>query len=124
MIYLPLTGINNYISSSAGEDTRQPLSAEEPFSCSSPFPLGISEHTYSVSLLPGAYEWVIVVWRKEETFWGPEGFLGMYYTPSDSTRPGAVLVEQGKEVSGIDITVDFAQMGVLPPELEDIIKSL
>lgn len=88
---------------------------------SEPFPLGASTYEYSVSLAPGTYQWVIVVWRAQGKFWGPEGYLGMYTATPDSTRPGEVAVVQGRALGGIDMAVDFARMGELPPEVEEML---
>lgn len=94
---------------------------------SDPIPLGVSAHGYTVSLAPGTYEWVIVVWRPAGKFWGPdvfpEGYLGMYTSPSDTTRPGQVVVQQAKVSAGINIAVDFAHMGEVPPEIEEILQT-
>jgi len=89
---------------------------------SDPIPIGVSEYEYTVSLEPGMYEWIIVVWRKEGGFWGPESLLGMYYAASDTTHPGAVQIEPGGQVIGIDIVADFEKLGVLPPEVEEAIQ--
>ena len=91
---------------------------------SDPLPLETPACEYTVSLPPGTYEWVIVVWRKEGTFWGPESLIGTYCAGSDTTRPGAVTVVAGEELGGINITADFDRRGVLPPELEDIFGAL
>jgi hypothetical protein len=89
-------------------------------------PLGVSEYAYRISLMPGTYELVFVICRKEGQFWGPEtvrGFLGMYVDPSDSMRPGVVQVRRRWDTTGIDIEADFDNMGVLPPELEEAVRS-
>ena len=91
---------------------------------SDPLPLGTPACEYTVSLRPGTYEWVIVVWRKEGAFWGPESLIGTYYAGSDTTWPGAVTVVAGEELGGINITADFDRKGVLPPELERIFGAL
>lgn len=95
---------------------------------SDPIPIDVPEYEYIVLLKPGTYEFVFVVYRKEGQSWlesvlSVRGFLGMYVDPSDSTRPGAVQIEPGGNVTGIDVVTDFDNMGVLPPELEEAIQA-
>ena len=85
-------------------------------------PLWVSECNYSVELNPGRYELIMVVLRKQKEGWSPDCFAGMYYSPSDPTHHGVVAVEKGQNLVGIDISVDLSQVGVLPPELEDVFK--
>lgn len=85
-------------------------------------PIGVPVADYSVKVKPGVYEWVIVVLLKKGSWWGPESLLGAYYAPSDTTRPGVVTVDPGAAVTGIDIIADFSRLGVLPPEVEGILK--
>ena len=60
----------------------------------------------------GLYQWVVVAWRKEDSFWDFTALLGCYHASGD-TLPGPVSVRRGEITQGVDITVDF---GVLQGE--------
>ena len=55
----------------------------------------------------GIYQWVIVAWRREESFWDFTSLLGCYHLPG-AERPSPVEVGVGEVVADIDIEVDFA----------------
>ena len=86
---------------------------------SGPLPVGKDSVGYEIQLPPGVYRWIIVAWRGEGRFWGPDSFLGMYRDPEDPSRPGTVTLGPGEEVSGIDILADFSRRGELPPEVAE-----
>ncbi len=89
---------------------------------SDPLPRWVPQCDYSVELNPGRYELIMVVLIKQGEPWSPDCFAGMYCAPSDTTHHGTVTVEKGQNLVGIDISVDLSQVGVLPPELEDVFK--
>jgi len=68
---------------------------------------------YSVPLLPGQYEWVLAVWKKDGalTLTPADTALlrvaGYYRNPSDTTQPGIVTVPNGGAAGDIDFIVDF-----------------
>jgi len=68
---------------------------------------------YSVPLSPGAYEWVLAVWKKPGTLTltpADTQYLrvaGYYRRPSDSTLPGSVTVPSGAAAGDIDFVVNF-----------------
>ena len=76
----------------------------------------------------GTYLWVVVAWRRKDSFWNFDSLLGCYHVTGD-TLPTPVEVTQGEITREIDINVEFdvledeaAQaicLGVLPPELLD-----
>jgi hypothetical protein len=73
--------------------------------------LGARSYDYFVPLEEeGTYEWVIVAWRKRDSFWDFRSLLGCYHAPGDSL-PTPVVVRQGQVVRGIDIEVDFTVLG-------------
>ena len=72
--------------------------------------LGVGTYDYFVPLDgEGVYQWVIVAWRKENSFWNFTSLLGCYHLP-DAERPSAVAVGAGEIVADIDIEVDFAAL--------------
>lgn len=68
---------------------------------------------YSVELTPGAYHWVLAVWKKTGnlTLTAADTALlrvaGYYRDPADSTRPGLVTVPNGAAAGDIDFRVNF-----------------
>ena len=68
---------------------------------------------YSVALSPGAYEWVLAVWKKP----GPLTLspadtqylrvAGYYRSSTDSTQRGTVIVPANSAVNDIDFVVSF-----------------
>lgn len=68
---------------------------------------------YSVPLDPGAYHWVLAVWKKPGTLTlspADTQYLrvaGYYRSPADSTQPGVVTVPSASAISNIDFVVDF-----------------
>lgn len=69
---------------------------------------------YSVPLSPGAYHWVLAVWKKPGTLTlSPADtqyvrVAGYYRSPTDSTQPGVVTVPSGPPpVRDIDFVVNF-----------------
>lgn len=89
---------------------------------SDPLPVGVDSTTYRVLVPPGTYGWIVVAWRGEGRFWGPESFLGMYLDPEDPSHPGKVTVGPGEEVGGIDMLADFSKRGELPPEVIEALE--
>ena len=89
---------------------------------SDPLPVGVDSTAYKVMVSPGTYGWIMVAWRGEGRFWGPESFLGMYLDPDDPSHPGEVTVGPGEEVGGIDILADFSKRGQLPPEVIEVLE--
>ncbi len=66
-------------------------------------------------LAPGAYGWVLVVWKKLgvlTTATAPSLLreIGAYLDPNDTTRFGAVVVPPGSGASGIDMVADYGHM--------------
>jgi hypothetical protein len=75
--------------------------------------LGTKSHDYFVPIVAdGVFQWVVVAWRREDSFWDFTSLLGCYYLPGDEL-PRSVVVTRGDITRGIDITVDF---GVLRGE--------
>ena len=68
---------------------------------------------YSVVLPPGAYEWVLAVWKKVGplTLTPADTALlrvaGYFRNPADSTQPGVVTVPNGGAAANIDFRVEF-----------------
>ncbi|MFH1571050.1 MAG: hypothetical protein ABIL09_23860 [Gemmatimonadota bacterium] len=71
-------------------------------------PPGSPALDYAVPLQrDGVYEWVIVAWRRPDSFWDFTSLLGCYHAPDDD-RPTPVPVALGKVTTGVDIAVDLA----------------
>ncbi|HUL02646.1 MAG TPA: hypothetical protein VLV16_05375 [Gemmatimonadales bacterium] len=76
---------------------------------------GVPFH-YSIPLPAGRYEWVVAVWKKLGTL-NPNGSnadtllraAGFYRDPTDTSKPGVVVVGTGP-TNSIDFVVDFAHM--------------
>ena len=68
---------------------------------------------YSVALDPGAYHWVVAVWKKLGTLTlsAQDTALlrvaGYYRNPADSTQPGVVPVANGPAAGDVDFAVHF-----------------
>ena len=68
---------------------------------------------YSVVLQPGAYEWVLAVWKKVGTLTLTPAdtallrVAGYYRDPVDSTQAGVVTVPNGGAAANIDFRVEF-----------------
>src|SRR3989442_15340103 len=75
-----------------------------------------SATAYSVALDPGAYHWVLAVWKKP----GPLTLTpadtqylrvaGYYRNPADSTQPGVVTVPSGAAAGDINFVAHFDSM--------------
>jgi hypothetical protein len=76
-----------------------------------PLPLGNASDFYTVPLPDGRYEWVVAVWEKIGTL-TPQtaGTLlqetGFFRDPSDTTKPGVVVVN-GTGTGHVDFVIDF-----------------
>ncbi|HTT69464.1 MAG TPA: hypothetical protein VMF70_15675 [Gemmatimonadales bacterium] len=85
---------------------------------SDPLPLGPDSATYScciTPLAPGAYAWVLVVWKKLGALdVNTAPYLleaaGSYLDPADTTRLGVVVVPAQGGARGVDILADFGRM--------------
>lgn len=85
---------------------------------SDPLPLGADSASYGcciVSLPPGSYDWVLVVWKKVGTLslaTAPDLLreIGSYRDPADTTQLGSVLVPPAGGAGGVDIVADFGRM--------------
>jgi len=68
---------------------------------------------YSVELTPGAYHWVVAVWKKTGTLTLTAAdtallrVAGYYRDPADSTQPGMVTVLNGASAGDIDFRINF-----------------
>lgn len=68
---------------------------------------------YGVPLDPGAYHWVLAVWKKPGMLTlspADTQYLrvaGYYRSPADSTQPGVVTVPSGSAISNINFVVNF-----------------
>jgi hypothetical protein len=68
---------------------------------------------YGIPLPPSRYEWVLAVWKKVGTLTlsAQDTALlrvaGYYRDPADSTLPGAVTVQNGGAIGGVDFKVNF-----------------
>ena len=72
--------------------------------------LGVEAYEYFVPLDgAGVYQWIIVAWRRENSFWDFTSLWGCYHLP-DAGRPASVVVEAGEIVADIDIEVDFSAL--------------
>jgi hypothetical protein len=70
--------------------------------------LGGQSYVYSVPLEgAGSYRWVVVAWRRADSFWDFSSLLSCYHAVGDML-PTPVEVGAGEVVDGIDIEVDFA----------------
>jgi len=72
-------------------------------------PVGVSTHPYEVTVNPGTYGYIIVVWKKPGNAFDPNSWriVGVYTDPADSTKLGRVTVALGQKATGIDIRADF-----------------
>ncbi len=69
--------------------------------------LGAQSYEYRVPLeSAGSYRWIVVAWRREDSFWDFSSLLSCYHAVGD-TLPTPVEVGAGEVVDGIDIEVDF-----------------
>lgn len=81
-------------------------------------PRGVDSAFYScclMSLAPGPYQWVLVVWKKlgplnQTTAPDLLREVGAYMDPADTTRFGTVVVPSGAGIRGIDMVADFGKM--------------
>ena len=72
--------------------------------------LGVEAYEYFVPLDgAGVYQWIIVAWRRENSFWDFTSLLGCYHLPG-ADRPTPVVIGKGEIVANIDIEVDFASL--------------
>ncbi len=68
---------------------------------------------YSVSLPPGAYQWVLAVWKKVGTLTLTPAdtallrVAGYYRSPADTTQAGVVTVPDGGAAANINFRVEF-----------------
>lgn len=68
---------------------------------------------YSVSLPPGAYQWVLAVWKKVGTLTLTPAdtallrVAGYYRSPADTTQAGVVTVPDGAAAANINFRVEF-----------------
>ncbi len=72
-----------------------------------PLPFGADEVAYHLSLPPGTYRWIIVVWKAKGTSLLQMKHIGTYLDPQDPSRPGTVEVPPGGVVTGVDIVASF-----------------
>ena len=75
-----------------------------------------STAVYSVPLAPGAYHWVLAVWKKVGTLTLSAAdtallrVAGYYRNPADTTQPGIVTVPTGAVADSINFSVDFGRL--------------
>jgi len=85
---------------------------------SDPLPLGPDSARYTccvTPLPPGAYAWVLVVWKKLgvlDANSAPSLLMaaGSYLDPADTTKPGVVTVPASGGAGGVNIVADFGQL--------------
>jgi hypothetical protein len=77
-----------------------------------PLPTGVTEAPYHLSLPPGVYRYIIVVWKAVGTSLFDIKQIGLYTNPEDPSAPGSVEVRPGRVVTRVDIDADF---GLLRP---------
>ena len=85
---------------------------------SDPLPLGPDSARYTcciTPLAPGAYAWVLVVWKKLgvlDVNSAPALLMaaGSYLDPADTTRLGAVTVPAGGGTGDVNIVADFGRL--------------
>jgi hypothetical protein len=85
---------------------------------SDPLPLGPDSARYTcciTPLPPGAYAWVLVVWKKVgvlDVNSAPALLraAGSYLDPADTTRLGVATVPAGGGARGVDIVADFGRL--------------
>jgi hypothetical protein len=85
---------------------------------SDPLPLGPDSAQYTcciTPLPPGAYAWVLVVWKKlgvldVNTAPALLRAAGSYLDPADTTRLGVVTLPAGGAVGSVDIVADFGRL--------------
>lgn len=80
--------------------------------------LGAQTYDYFVPIeTDGVYQWVVVAWRRKDSFWDFTSLLGCYSLPGD-LLPRPVAVRRGEITRHIDIRVDFGVLrGETVPEL-------
>ncbi|MBT4496956.1 MAG: hypothetical protein HOC74_04505 [Gemmatimonadetes bacterium] len=75
--------------------------------------LGAENYDYFVPIeADGVYQWVVVAWRRKDSFWDFSSLLGCHYLPGEEL-PGQVAVRRGQVTRDIDIVVD---LGILQGE--------
>ena len=91
------------------------IANRQPFIPSS-VPYTVSATTYGVPLQPGAYQWLLAVWKKvgNLTLSNADTALlrvaGYYRDPADTTQPGVVTVPAGAFANNVDFVVDFDRL--------------
>jgi hypothetical protein len=70
-------------------------------------------YDYHISLQPGTYEWVLVIWFPDipEYLYGVKELGAYYQNPSLQTAPSAVEIIDGVTYDRINIAADFANVG-------------
>lgn len=85
---------------------------------SDPLPLGPDSARYTcciTPLAPGAYAWVLVVWKKIGVLDVPSApallmVAGSYPDPADTTKLGAVTVPASGGTAGVNIVANFGRL--------------
>jgi hypothetical protein len=77
-------------------------------------PYGVSSAEYKMPVTPGEYDYIVVAQQ-----YGPNIFLhwkavGFYSSTVNKDYPGSLIIEEGKFIKNIDITVDFDHLPVQP----------
>jgi hypothetical protein len=76
-------------------------------------PRSSATYDYRVSLQPGTYEWVLVIWFPDtpEYLYGVKELGAYYRNPALQTTPSPVEIIDGVTYDRIDIPADFANVG-------------
>ena len=69
--------------------------------------LGVASYDFFVPIeRDGVYRWVVVAWRRQDSFWDFTSLLGCYHVSGDSL-PAPVVVRAGEITGGINMAVDL-----------------
>lgn len=71
-----------------------------------------------VKIAPGTYNYIVVAQSTKEalSLERKDWFVvGVYYTGNDKTKPGSIIVNEGKVTEGVDIICDFDNPPPQPP---------
>ena len=71
-----------------------------------------------VKIAPGTYKYIVVAQSTKEalSLQRKDWFVvGVYYTGNDKTKPGSIIVNEGRVTEGVDIICDFDNPPPQPP---------
>ena len=93
-----------------------------------PIEIGSTKYVYNsidnryspnFTLTPGAYNYVVILQSKKPTLtlnWNDWTVAGIYYSANDITKPGRLIIEDGRITKNINITCDFGNLHIQSPQ--------